>query len=236
MEAKVYFTVEHASDKIPKEYSHLNKRKELVGTHWSCDIGALDVAKKLSKHFKAPLLKSAASRLIIDCNRSPMNKKALFARHPFTLSHNEKEEIKRKYYYPYWNKGIREIKSLLKNYKVLSISVHSFTPVLKGIKRNNDIALLYRPWVKEEKSFCHLWVKEIKKLKPYLKIRFNYPYTGASDCFINHCSDREFTDRKHFLGIFLEINQKNMNSKKEEITNTLIFSLEQAIKKHPWFR
>lgn len=238
MKKIIFLTVEHALNKIPQEYKYLHSDKELIHSGKAYDIGALKVAKIVAKHFNAHLHKNYVSRLLVDCNRSPRNKKAIL-KYIYHLPKQEKQVILEKFYYPYWNLGIKKLKYFYNNnYQILNIALHSFSQVLDNKSRNNDIALLYRPWVKEEKEFCHIWAEEIKKLDQNILLRFNYPYTGKSDCFTNYCGDKLFTNRKRFLGIFLELNQKNMtqSSSRNKITQIIIKSLENTLKRSNWFK
>ncbi len=64
-------TCDHASNAVPASLANLGLPGSELGRHIGWDIGALDVALRLSDLLDAPLLASGHSRLAIDCNRTP---------------------------------------------------------------------------------------------------------------------------------------------------------------------
>src|SRR5262245_51115844 len=67
--ARVVLTCEHASAAVPDEYGGLGLAHEQLSDHIGWDIGAAALAEKLSRGLAAPAVLSAASRLLVDCNR-----------------------------------------------------------------------------------------------------------------------------------------------------------------------
>ena len=64
-------TCDHAGNAVPRGLAGLGLPGSELGRHIGWDIGALDVAIRLSELLDAPLLASGHSRLAIDCNRTP---------------------------------------------------------------------------------------------------------------------------------------------------------------------
>ena len=65
------FTCEHGGHGVPPRYrTLLQGQKSRLKTHAGYDIGALTMAAQLSKSFKAPLVVSTITRLLVDLNRS----------------------------------------------------------------------------------------------------------------------------------------------------------------------
>ncbi|WP_424140440.1 N-formylglutamate amidohydrolase [Roseomonas chloroacetimidivorans] len=62
---------EHASNHIPARYDALGLPAHELGRHIAWDIGAADLARRLSALLDAPLILSGVSRLVIDLNRPP---------------------------------------------------------------------------------------------------------------------------------------------------------------------
>ena len=62
---------DHASNRIPEDYSSFAFEEDSLLTHIAWDPGALGVARRLSQKLDAPLLWPDVSRLVIDCNRAP---------------------------------------------------------------------------------------------------------------------------------------------------------------------
>lgn len=196
-----------------------------MASHRGWDIGALEVAKALSKSLRVKLYFATTSRLLIELNRS-IHHPNLFSTLTMTLSKEEKKKIIETFYLPYRNtiSGVVE-NEIEKNNEVIHISIHSFTPELNGVVRNADIGLLFDPSRENEKNFCKNWKKKIKA-KSNLKVRFNYPYKGTADGFTTFL-------RKKFLynysGIELEVNNKLLiaHSSAADVTNLLMHTLKE---------
>ncbi len=200
-------TCEHGGSKIPKEYSDLFKEdKNILASHEGYDLGALELAKEISKKAGGYFYYSQISRLLVELNRSITNKN-LFSVFTKKLNQNEKNELLKKYYFPFRNKVENQIRKLIsRRNKIIHISVHSFTPVLNNKVRNTDIGILFDPKRKEEKDFAVLFRNELSLLKKGLKVRFNYPYLGISDGLTSYL--RKKFNQTDYIGIELEVNQK----------------------------
>src|SRR6267142_572465 len=65
------FTCEHGGNRIPAPYRRLfREQRALLDSHRGYDPGALVMAKALASAYRAPLVASTVSRLLIDLNRS----------------------------------------------------------------------------------------------------------------------------------------------------------------------
>jgi predicted N-formylglutamate amidohydrolase len=60
---------EHASNHVPADYAELGLPSEQLNRHIAWDIGAADVARRLSNLLDAPAFFGTYSRLLIDLNR-----------------------------------------------------------------------------------------------------------------------------------------------------------------------
>ncbi len=196
------FTCEHSSFGFPKEFEASTIRyRKLIESHRGWDRGAIEIARALKNRFKAPLIEGKYSRLLIDLNRS-LNHSKCFSEITKPLSRDIKDSIIAKYYEPFRNLAKAEILSQL---TTLHISIHSFTPILDGIKRNCDIGILYDPKRAAERNIA-LVLKDHFQLsieKP--RVRMNYPYKGSSN---GHTTElRKIFSEERYLGIELEFNQ-----------------------------
>lgn len=211
---KYIFTCEHGGNKIPHEFKNLfESHHSLLKTHRAYDIGILKVFKSFTHHFQSLNFNSEISRLLIELNRSPHHKN-LFSEITKQLDSETKQHIINKYYLPYRTKVENAVKKEISNkHKVIHISFHSFTPSLKGVKRNADIGLLYDPKSKFEKEFCRQWRQQILHRDKSLIVRFNYPYLGIADGFTSYL--RKKLGNSNYCGIELEINQKLLTSTEE---------------------
>ncbi len=142
---------EHASNYIPPELAKLGLDEDLLTSHIAWDPGALAVAQSMAAKLDAPLIAPGISRLVYDCNRAP----GLSACVPALSEHHEipgnsglSKASRRmradQYYTPFVN-ALRESIAVRMERKTRPavITIHSFTPVFKGVMRDVDIGLLH---------------------------------------------------------------------------------------------
>lgn len=217
---------------IPKQYAgYFGKAAEDLNSHKGIDFGALDVFGILSGKFADFSLSSKVSRLLVEVNRS-INSLSLFSAYSQQMPVKAKEKILNNYYHPYRKKITDKVKEFVySGNNVLHISVHSFTPVLNGEIRKNDIGLLFDPDNKMEQYCCNAWKKTIEKIRPDMVVMFNYPYLGTTDGLTKTL--REAFPEK-YAGIELEINQKYYanNSMDKDIVRVIELSIEKALKEN----
>lgn len=170
---------DHASYNIPKKYNKLGLSDHNLKKHIGWDIGALKVAKKISKNINCTLIHSGYSRLLVDCNRSLKSKGAFLTKSediiiPGNIGISRKEKILRskRYYFPYHNQIQKFINQSLKSNMVPSlVAIHSFTPVYLGKPRKWHIGILQR----SDQRLSSLFIREIKKNKN-IRLGINQPY------------------------------------------------------------
>lgn len=198
-------TCEHGGNFIPAPYRDcFTGREDVLHTHRAFDPGALELARKLSKQFRAPLVSSTVSRLVIELNRSPWNH-LLYSEFTRPLPQEEREEIFRRYYRPYRDGVEAHIaRAAKRGLRVIHVSSHSFTPALDGEVRNADVGMLYDP-SRSERDLCNAWRRAMRDHAPQFTVRMNYPYRGTSDGFTTYLRQR--FGRDAYLGIELEVNQ-----------------------------
>lgn len=191
---------------MPEAYASLfSGYTDILDSHRGWDPGAFEVAKLLADHLKAPFFFTTITRLLVDCNRSPGNPE-LFSEISRKLSRREREKIIASYHLPHRQKIAHAVaRNLKKGYHVIHLAVHSFTPVLSGIRREAHIGLLYDSRRPSERQFCRRWQQEITHRRPDLKIRRNYPYLGTSDGLATWLRRRH--DAPVYMGIEVEIHQ-----------------------------
>ena len=196
---------EHGGNRVPERYRRLIPRSVLT-THRGHDPGALEAARAIAAFMRAPLLYSTVSRLLVELNR-PLGHHQVFSAYSQTLAPSEREELLQSYYWPYWRSVQARVRRSLRHGRgVLHLSVHSFTPRLRGVRRMADIGLLFDPRCREEARFCELWRREILRALPRLRVRHNYPYRGTGEALTT--SLRREHAGEPYLGIEIEINQR----------------------------
>lgn len=230
---KFILTCEHGGNEIPEEYDYVfNKSTEVLKTHKGYDIGALSLFEAMKKVKANESFYSTTSRLLVELNRS-RNHKSLFSEFTKPLQKIVKRHILNKYYTPYRNTVYTQIyKWVSKGYKVIHISVHTFTPFFEGEERKVDVGLLFDPKRKAEKVFCSHWQKHFKALSAELKVKSNKPYLGKSDGFTTFLR-KEF-DEASYVGIELEVNNKfytgNGSNWPDDVLKAVIDSYKLMVK------
>lgn len=193
---------EHATARVPPEYKAWLKAKT---DHTAYDAGALAYAKKLAQALDAPLFATSASRLLIDANRSLQHPQVLGAALR-EVATPIKQAIVDQYYLPHRLAIQQAIAAAhARNWRVIHFAAHSFTPVLRGVKRQADIGLLYDPQRRSENAYAARWQAALKASAPQWRVRRNYPYRGITDG-LPTALRREYSDAA-YLGFEIEINQ-----------------------------
>jgi predicted N-formylglutamate amidohydrolase len=202
----VIITCEHGGNAVPPALvAAFKPLRGMLATHRGWDPGALELALRMVKRLDAPLFASTTSRLVVDLNRSEHHPR-VFSRITRGLPAAAREALLARLYRPFRAEVAAAIDKAVKHRrKVVHISVHSFTPVLSGIRRNADIGLLYDPRRAGERRIAAAWREAIRELDPSLRVRMNYPYRGTSDGHTTSLRGR--FQPGSYSGIELEINQ-----------------------------
>ncbi len=222
---KIVVTCEHGANHIPAGFSEYITDKTVMHTHRAYDLGAYDLYTEIAEKFADFQIVSKTCRLLIDYNRSAHNP-CIFSEFA-KLIPQHKKKILLKEYLEYRTKVMQFINSAHgSGFAVIHLSVHTFTPVLKGRVRNCDFGILYDPKVKEDKKFALMWKNILGQIAPGYKTRFNYPYLGISDGFVT--SLRKIF-KKDYIGIELEVNQKHSsnNTMTPDVKLTILKSLDE---------
>ena len=226
----LFLSCEHAVETVPPVYRHLfHQHESILQTHRAIDFGALEVATHLSQTFACEFVQATVSRLLIDCNRSLTNA-SCFSEFTEQLPPAEKQQLIDQYYLPYRNHCEALLKAHIElGHQVLHLSIHSFTPVFKGITRNAGIGLLYDPKRHGEKEVARQWHGLLSQETPTYRVRMNYPYSGSSDGFTTALR-KQYTEHE-YLGIEVEMNQAIVKDREalQPMANTLSRSLKELL-------
>ena len=142
---------EHASALVPERLGDLGLSAELRQSHIAWDPGALSVAMMLSEMLDATLIYQRFSRLVYDCNRPPEASDSIpEISEIFEVPGNrgltaaEKDVRTQALYIPFH----AAIDRLLAERRAegrdpVIVTIHSFTPVYKGVTRTVEIGILH---------------------------------------------------------------------------------------------
>ena len=220
-------TCEHASYHIPKAYqAYFDAGDVLAPSHQAYDAGAFQLYTFLCKQLKvSKLFYGKVRRLIVDLNRS-LTHKQLFSKGIRQLPLEVQQHILQRYYHPYYQSIYKYLDRQSKSTQVLHVAIHSFTPCLNGVARNNDIGILYDPSRIQEKELAKQWKA---CFKPEFKVRNNYPYLGIADGLATQLRRRY--PKQQYLGFELECNQDLLNQPKrwQELKKLVLCSLQQTL-------
>ncbi|WP_420548717.1 N-formylglutamate amidohydrolase [Curvivirga sp.] len=142
---------EHASNYIPAELNNLGLEEDLLESHIAWDPGALAVARLLVEDLEAPLVASRVSRLVYDCNRPPEAKDASPSKSEVfdipgncDLTEEDRSWREKNVYNPFKNALSQVIENkMTSGQKPVIFTIHSFTPVYKGNKREVEIGIIH---------------------------------------------------------------------------------------------
>lgn len=203
----VVITCEHGGNVIPSTWRQLFEGAgDILATHRGFDPGALELARRFARELQVPIVSSTVSRLLVELNRSPDHPQ-LFSEFTRELAETEREELLARYYQPYRDEVQRLIEAgIARAGRVVHLSVHSFTPILDGVKRDVDIGLLYDPARAGEQRVCDAWEAALSASDEALRVRHNEPYKGTDDGLTTLLRTRYSANQ--YLGIELEINQR----------------------------
>ena len=213
MKCEVIISCEHGGSAVPAALRKLFAGKEkILRSHRGCDEGALAIGKALSRSMGSPFFGTTVSRLVIDANRS-VDHPHLFSDATRRLPSGERRRIIDKYYLPFRSAVRTAVESVIaRGHTAVHVSVHSFTPVLKGKRRTAHVGILYDPSRQAEREFARALRAGLLERSPSLRVRLNYPYRGVSDGHVTRL--REHFRATSYLGVELEVNQALVSRKK----------------------
>jgi predicted N-formylglutamate amidohydrolase len=177
---------DHASNRIPEDYTSFGFAEDALQTHIAWDPGALAVARLLSAKLDAPLFWPDASRLIIDCNRAPDASSLIVTEsegRPVpanrVLSEHERSRRLDLIHAPYHDAidGCLDHRMAEERPTAL-IAIHSYTPVYFGKARPWQVGILFD----DDRRLADLLIGGLK-VDPALTVGINQPYSPADGVY-----------------------------------------------------
>ena len=197
-------TCEHGGNRVPRaERALFARRGRLLASHRGFDAGALDVARRLARAWRAPLVAATTTRLLVDLNRSPHNP-AVFSVLTRELPRARRDALLARHHRPHWQR-VRKTLATCRGH-ALHLAIHSFTPVLRGARRDFGIGILYDPKRRRERERALAWQRRLACALPGVRVRRNAPYRGAADGLTTAL--RRELPAGRYEGIELELNQR----------------------------
>ncbi len=186
---------DHASNDVPSEYGDLGLPAAEFRRHIAYDPGAAAVTRALAAALGAPAVLSTFSRLLIDANRGEDDPTLIMrlsdgAVVPANARLDGAERARRiaRFHAPYHAAIDAAIDAALAAGSVPALfSVHSFTPVWRGVPRPWHCGVL---WDTDPRMAVPLI--EALRADRNLVVGDNEPYAGAlvGDCMYRHATQR----------------------------------------------
>jgi len=142
---------EHAGNRAPQRLDRLGLPDREWRRHIAWDIGAADVARRMSAQLDAPLVLQTYSRLVIDCNRPPCGPLAIPAVSDHTTVPGNRDlapaeaALRRSEIFEPFHGAVAatlDARAAAGRESVL-VTVHSFTPVYDGATRPWHVSVQY---------------------------------------------------------------------------------------------
>lgn len=142
---------DHAGRRIPVHLGRLGLAETEFDRHIAWDIGALGVARLVSRALDATLVRQRYSRLVVDCNRPPGVAGAIPVVSERTdipgnigLGESEREARFAEFFQPYHDRlaAVLDDRERQGRRSVL-VAMHSFTPAYLGVARPWHVGTLY---------------------------------------------------------------------------------------------
>jgi predicted N-formylglutamate amidohydrolase len=194
-DAGILLLCDHASNALPPEYGSLGLPASELARHIGYDIGAAGVTRTLAERLGCPAVLSHFSRLLIDPNRGEDDPTLVMRLSDGAIvpgnRHVDAAEVERRiarFHRPYHRAIEHEIDAAVASGTFPALfSVHSFTPVWRGMPRPWHVGLL---WDLDERFTRPLI--EALEAPGDLIVGDNEPYDGAlrNDCLYRHGTAR----------------------------------------------
>ncbi|MGD9919834.1 MAG: N-formylglutamate amidohydrolase [Pseudorhodoplanes sp.] len=140
---------EHASNHVPSRFD-LGLRPRDIERHIAWDPGAYGVARALAGLLDAVLVSSTVSRLVIDCNRNPLDENSIPVISETTvipgnreLTAAERERRISEVYRPFHTALGAAVDRKEATCRVALVSIHTFNPSYRGVVRPWLVGILF---------------------------------------------------------------------------------------------
>ena len=216
LDGGVLLLCDHASNALPKRYGRLGLPEAEFARHIAFDIGAAAITRTMAAILQAPALLTTYSRLLIDPNRGDRDPTLVMrisdgAIVPGNARIDAVEIANRRatYWQPYRDAIDSTVDSMMATGRPPAIvSLHSFTPSMKGIARPWHVGLLWDDDPRLAQPLTKALAREPDLQPPETYIGDNEPYDGAlpGDTMDSHAT------RRGLANVLIEVRQDLIGS------------------------
>jgi predicted N-formylglutamate amidohydrolase len=220
---------------VPARLHDLGLSARQLQSHIGWDSGALDLARRLAQGLAVPLHRTRWSRLVADCNRSNDHPKVIATRSDgvdvpgnWQLDAKSRDHRLRAFWTPYRHQVEQHARQIAETAICLHLSIHSFTPTLRGRRRKWDLGLLFDPARRREREVVTAMQTELRRAG--YSTRKNFPYFGHTDGMTTQL--RGLLSPGRYLGIEVELNQRLLQDPNEPagVAHTLTEHLRRLVR------
>jgi predicted N-formylglutamate amidohydrolase len=207
---------DHASNHMPAEFGGLGLEAADLLRHIAWDPGALGVSRRMSVNLDAPLVRSNASRLLIDCNR-PLDAPDLIALTSETtiipgnlgLLPSQRQQRIDRFYTPFHNllEGTL-MDHLSRGQRPGIIAVHSFNPVYLGAARPWEVGIIH-----DGDSAFATGIIDLLRAKTNFEVGVNQPYSPSDRVY--HTLERHARPRA-LPAVMIEVRNDQIASEQQQ--------------------
>lgn len=149
--APLVLVCEHAGRLVPRALGRLGLPEEAFDRHIAYDPGAAGLARELALRLDAPLALQPYSRLVCDCNRrpdvpsfAPEISEDTVVPGNLGLSPEAREARALAIFEPFHRAVCALVEERLQRHgRIAFVTIHSFTPVFLGVRRELEVGLLF---------------------------------------------------------------------------------------------
>lgn len=191
---------DHAANVVPPAYGDLGMAAADFTRHIAYDIGAATATHRMAALLEAPALLTTYSRLLIDPNRGATDPTLVMRVSDGAIvpgnARIDEAEIRRRtarWWQPYRDRIDATLDAMLATGTVPAIvSMHSFTPFMKGVARPWHVGLLWDADQRLAGPLLHALAEEPDLQPAPERIGDNEPYDGAlpGDTMETHATRR----------------------------------------------
>jgi len=226
----VILTCDHASNHVPAHYNSLGLPAAAFERHIAYDIGVRDLTYMLCERLNISAVLSNFSRLLIDPNRGEDDPTLIMkisdgqpVPHNVHMSEDDRQMRLDQFHRPYHRAITSQLDRAIEGGKPpVILSLHSFTPIWRGVQRPWEAAVLWD----NDPRFALPFLQNLRDATG-LTVGDNEPYTGRlkGDALHTHGTSRGLA---HCL---LEIRQDLLTNKQaiEEWCEYIINALEASL-------
>ena len=174
---------DHAGRAFPKSLGRLGLGPEALDRHVAYDIGIAAFSRRLAERLDAPLLLHGYSRLVLDPNRQLDDPTSICAISDGVIvpgnarvSAEDAAARAAALFHPYHDAITRQLERVQARCPAPALlSLHSFTPVMRGFARPWQVGVLWR-----DDGRIPLPLMEALRRDPEIAVGDNQPYSGRN--------------------------------------------------------